>query len=199
MEHFKSFLAFPLYLSAVWLLWVLGRQVGSDPVAAIIAGVVMLLFAFWLLGIRKTLLTRTLATLSILTALLLPWQAHLNGEPDDQPWEPYTEARLQQLLSRGDAVFVNLTADWCITCLANEKIALSSPDLFDAFRERQITYLKGDWTNYNPEITQLLNRHHRSGVPLYLFYPANTSDPVILPQLLTKNIVLTSISQKIDK
>ncbi|TNF07223.1 MAG: protein-disulfide reductase DsbD [Gammaproteobacteria bacterium] len=199
MEHFKSFLAFPLYLSAVWLLWVLGRQVGSDPVAAIIAGVVMLLFAFWLLGIRKTLLTRTLATLSILTALLLPWQAHLNGEPDDQPWEPYTEARLQQLLSLGDAVFVNLTADWCITCLANEKIALSSPDLFDAFRERQITYLKGDWTNYNPEITQLLNRHHRSGVPLYLFYPANTSDPVILPQLLTKNIVLTSISQKIDK
>ncbi len=199
MDHFKSFLAFPLYLSAVWLLWVLGRQVGSDPVAAIIAGVVMLLFAFWLLGIRKTALTRTLAALSLLIALLLPWQAHQNGEPSNQPWEPYTEARLQQLLSRGDAVFVNLTADWCITCLANEKIALSSPTLFDAFREQQVTYLKGDWTNYNPEITQLLNRHHRSGVPLYLFYPANQKDPVILPQLLTKNIVLTAISQKIDE
>jgi len=199
MDHFKSFLAFPLYLSAVWLLWVLGRQVGSDPVAAILAGVVMLLFAFWLLGIRKTALTRTLAVLSLLIAILLPWQAHQNGDSNDQPWEPYTEARLQELLSQGDAVFVNLTADWCITCLANEKIALSSPSLFDAFREQQVTYLKGDWTNYNPEITQLLNRHHRSGVPLYLFYPAGQKDPVILPQLLTKNTVLLAISRKIDK
>lgn len=196
MEHFKSFLAFPLYLSAVWLLWVLGRQAGSDTVAAVVAGVIMILFALWLLGIRKTASTRILATLSLLLALVLPWQTHQNGATAHHPWEPYSEQRLEQLLSEGSAVFVNLTADWCITCLANERIALSSDELMAQFQANSITYLKGDWTNYNPEITRLLNRHHRSGVPLYLYFPPGGRDPVILPQLLTKNIVLSAISKK---
>ena len=199
MDHFKSFLAFPLYLSAVWLLWVLGRQSGSDTVAAVMTGIVLLLFAIWLLGIKKTPLTRTLAAFSLVIALALPWQVHQNGDTTDRPWEPYSEQRLEQLLSRGEPVFVNLTADWCITCLANERIALSSDELMAHFRENGITYLKGDWTNYNPEITRLLNRHHRSGVPLYLFYPAGSRQPVILPQLLTKNIVLSAITGKLGE
>ena len=194
MEQFKAFLAFPLYLSAVWLLWVLGRQTGSDTVAAVAAGIVLILFALWLVGVRKNLLTRAIATLCLLAALALPWQTRHNGEPAHHPWEPYTEQRLEQLLSRGEPVFVNLTADWCITCLANEKLALSSSNLLTTFQTQGITYLKGDWTNYNPEITRLLNQHHRSGVPLYLFYPANTRNPLILPQLLKENIVIKAIS-----
>ncbi len=194
MEQFKAFLAFPLYLSAVWLLWVLGRQAGSDTVAAVAAGIVLILFALWLVGVRKNPLTRVIAALCVLAALVLPWQTHHNGEPVHHPWEPYTEQRLEQLLSQGAPVFVNLTADWCITCLANEKLALSSSSLLATFQAQGITYLKGDWTNYNPEITRLLNRHHRSGVPLYLFYPTNTRNPVILPQLLTENIVIKAIS-----
>jgi thiol:disulfide interchange protein DsbD len=194
METFKGFLAFPLYLSAVWLLWVLGRQAGSDTVAATVAGIVIILFALWLTRISKSLLSRAITLICLVTALMLPWQTHRNGETAQHPWEPYTEERLDSLLEQQTAVFINLTADWCITCLANEKLALSSPELLSAFQDRQITYLKGDWTNYNPEITRLLNRHHRSGVPLYLFYPAGSSKPIILPQLLTTDIVLSTIS-----
>ena len=195
MERFKEFLAFPLYLSAVWLLWVLGRQTGSDTVSAVICGIVLILFAIWLLKVRKNSLTIAIAITAATLALLLPWQTNRNHDNQDVPWQPYSKATLQELRSNGNAVFINLTADWCITCLANEKLALSSEKFLATLKEQNITYLKGDWTNYNPEITQLLNRHHRSGVPLYLFYPEGTGQPMILPQFLTENIVITRIYQ----
>lgn len=195
MERFKEFLAFPLYLSAVWLLWVLGRQTGSDTVSAVICGIVLILFSIWLLKVRKNSLTIAIAITAVTLALLLPWQTSRNHDNQDVPWQPYSKAALQELRSNGNAVFINLTADWCITCLANEKLALSSEKFLATLKEQNITYLKGDWTNYNPEITQLLNRHHRSGVPLYLFYPKGTGQPMILPQLLTENIVITRIYQ----
>jgi len=194
MERFKEFLAFPLYLSAVWLLWVLGRQAGSDTVAAVICGVVLILFALWLLKVRKGKLSTTFAICAFVIALLLPWQTHHNNDNTDQPWQPYSKQTLDQLLDNQQAVFINLTADWCITCLANEKLALSSDRFLDTLKENNITYLKGDWTNYNPEITRLLNQHQRSGVPLYLFYPEEADTPMILPQLLTENIVIKAIS-----
>ncbi len=91
-------------------------------------------------------------------------------------------------------MFVNVTADWCITCLANEKLALSSAIVTDAFARRGIHYLKGDWTNSDPVLTRLLWPHGRSGVPLYLFYPARpAAEPRILPQLLTPGIVLEAL------
>lgn len=195
MERFKEFLAFPLYLSAVWLLWVLGRQTGSDTVAAVICGVVLILFAIWLLKAHKNFLTVSLAIASVGAALLLPWQTGNTSNDQNSSWEPYSEAKLQQLRSNGNAVFINLTADWCITCLANEKLALSSNLFLATLKEQNITYLKGDWTNDNPEITNLLRRHHRSGVPLYLFYPEGSGNPLILPQLLTENIVINAISK----
>lgn len=110
-------------------------------------------------------------------------------------WQPYSAARLTELRQQGQAVFVNLTADWCITCLANEKIALDSDAFHAALRDRNITYLKGDWTNRNPEITDLLNAHGRTGVPLYLYYDAAGNSAKILPQLLTENIVLKAFGQ----
>lgn len=198
METFREFLAFPLYLSAAWLLWVLGRQAGSDTVIAMVTGIILVLFALWLIKRRKTPFTRLVALTAAIMALLLPWQTYQGNDTQDARWEPYTEARLQQLLDQGDAVFVNLTADWCITCLANEKMALSSSRIKSTFAEHQITYLKGDWTNYNPEITRLLNLHERSGVPLYLFYRKGHRQPVILPQLLTENIVISAISEHLS-
>lgn len=194
MERFKEFLAFPLYLSAVWLLWVLGRQAGSDTVAAVICGVVLILFALWLLKVRSGKLSTTVAICAFIIALLLPWQTHNNNDDTNQPWQPYSKQTLEQLLDNQQAVFINLTADWCITCLANEKLALSSDRFLDTLKQNNITYLKGDWTNYNPEITRLLNQHQRSGVPLYLFYPEEADTPMILPQLLTENIVIKAIS-----
>ena len=90
-------------------------------------------------------------------------------------------------------MFVNLTADWCITCLANERMALSSELFRTTLKQRGIHYLKGDWTRYDPEITALLSAHGRSGVPLYLYFPPG--EPArILPQLLTETIVLSALN-----
>jgi thiol:disulfide interchange protein DsbD len=199
MERFKELLAFPLYLSATWLLWVLGRQAGSDTVAAVICGIVLILFSLWLLKLNKTssanhFMITAVAIISVIIALILPWQTHKNNEHKETVWQPYSAATLQTLRNDGRAVFVNLTADWCITCLANEKLALSSDQFIATLKKNNITYLKGDWTNYNPEITKLLNQHHRSGVPLYLFYPEGPGKPTLLPQILTESIVIHTLS-----
>ena len=111
--------------------------------------------------------------------------------------EPFTQARLDALQAEGRPVFVNLTAAWCITCLVNERVALATEPVRDAFRARRVAYLKGDWTNQNPEITRLLEQHGRSGVPLYLLYPgrgaAGSGEAVVLPQILTTATVLDSL------
>ncbi|WP_377161666.1 thioredoxin family protein [Roseateles sp. UC29_93] len=108
--------------------------------------------------------------------------------------EPYSPERLAQLRAQGKPVFVNLTASWCITCLVNERVALSTDEVRDAFEKQGVTYLKGDWTRQDPRITELLKQHDRSGVPLYLFYPAGTgSGAQVLPQLLTPGIVTTAL------
>lgn len=198
MERFKEFLAFPLFLTAAWLLWVLGRQTSSDTVAALISGVVLILFALWILKIRKSALTIITALIATTLALILPWQTHNNEDNSTTFWEPYSETKLQLLRAKEEPVFVNMTADWCITCLANEKLALSSDRFLTFLQQEEITYLKGDWTNYNPEITRLLNKHNRSGVPLYLFYPRGTGNPHILPQLLTENIVIEAIYTQLE-
>ncbi|MCK9469547.1 MAG: thioredoxin family protein, partial [Porticoccaceae bacterium] len=147
METFKQILAFPLYLTCVWLLWVLGRQAGSDAISAVLVGLVLIAFAIWLLA-QRSLLRLVLAALSATVAIALIL-APLGKGDDSEIWEPYTQQRLDQLLSQQRPVFVNLTADWCITCLANERIALSSDTFAATLKQRDITYLKGDWTNQN--------------------------------------------------
>ena len=89
-------------------------------------------------------------------------------------------------------VFVNMTAAWCITCAVNEATSLSTQAVRAAMAERGVTYLKGDWTNQNPEITRLLEKHGRSGVPLYLLY-SGTGAPQVLPQILTEGTVLAAL------
>ncbi|MFD1280066.1 thioredoxin family protein, partial [Methylobacterium goesingense] len=104
----------------------------------------------------------------------------------------FTQARLDGLLAQGKPVFVNMTAAWCITCQVNERAALRSETVQDGLKARGITYLKGDWTNQNPEITRLLERHGRSGVPLYLLY-AGSGEPAVLPQILTPSLVMEAL------
>jgi thiol:disulfide interchange protein DsbD len=109
-------------------------------------------------------------------------------------YEPFTQARLNELLASRRPVFVNMTAAWCITCLVNERTALSTQAVETAFASKNIAYLKGDWTRRNPEITRLLEKHGRSGVPLYLLYTGN-GEPVVLPQILTSATVLSEIDR----
>jgi thiol:disulfide interchange protein DsbD len=108
--------------------------------------------------------------------------------------EPFTQQRLDALLASDRPVFVNLTAAWCITCLVNERTALSTDAVREAFAQSRVAYLKGDWTNRNPEITRILERFGRSGVPLYVLYRRG-KDPVVLPQILTESLVIEHIAQ----
>jgi thiol:disulfide interchange protein DsbD len=101
---------------------------------------------------------------------------------------------LSTLRTAGKPVFVNLTADWCITCLVNEKVALGSA-FYQALESKQVTYLKGDWTHHNAEITQLLNQYQRNGVPLYLLYPRGQGSAEVLPQLLLPSTVTDAIGR----
>ena len=188
MESFRQFLAFPLYASAIWLLWVLGRQTSIDQVALVAIGMLLLAFAAWFAGGGAKLWKQAVAVVVTVAALSIAITPS-DTAGDDSLWEPYSRARLDVLRSEGRPVFINLTAAWCITCLANEKIALSSAAFADTLQANNIVYLKGDWTNRNSEITALLKEYGRSGVPLYLYYSANSVSAQVLPQLLTESIV----------
>ena len=201
MDTFKQFLAFPLYLTAVWLLWVAGRQTSIDVAAIIVIGLVLIAMAIWLWKLgsanqpRKLSPSKCLAMACLAAAIALPGLAmSTNDQP--QRWEAYSPERLSQLRAEGKPVFINLTADWCITCLANERVALSSATFYQTLVANDITYLKGDWTDSDPEITELLNQYQRSGVPLYLLFPKGEGKAQILPQILLETTVidlLTSI------
>lgn len=200
MDTFKQFLAFPLYMTAVWLLWVAGRQTSVDVLAVVVLGLILIAMSLWLTKLRQkadkkmtdVTWTNAFAALCLVGAMAAPV---LSISKDNEPvrWEPYSPERLAELRKIQQPVFINLTADWCITCLANERVAFTD-NFYQALSDNQVIYLKGDWTNNDPKITLLLNQFQRSGVPLYLAYPAGSGDPEVLPQILTENIVLSAIS-----
>jgi thiol:disulfide interchange protein DsbD len=206
MVRARQAFAFPMYGAAVWLAWVLARQCGIDAGAVALAGMVALAFAAWLYGATRRAPPgwrragsggAALVVLAVLGTGPVAVQGRppaTAGAPADVAWSPYSAERLEALRANGKPVFVNLTASWCITCLVNERVALNGRDVEDAFRQAGITYLKGDWTSQDERITALLAQFGRSGVPLYVFYPAGAdARPVLLPQLLTPGIVLDAI------
>ena len=201
MDNLKQFLAFPLYLSAIWLLWVFGRQTSVSGMAALCAGAVAIAFGCWVSG-REARgfwqhLRRLIIATSWVAAVFLAWQGAQNPAKTtamDDRWQAYTPELVATLRAEGRPVFINLTADWCLTCLANEKIALHTQAVEQAFDELNIATIKGDWTNTDPKITELLQEYGRSGVPLYLWFPANSRDQaIVLPQLLTQDLVIRTL------
>lgn len=199
METFKEVLAFPLFLTAIWLLWVLGRQAGMNAVAAACVGALLIAFGFWLLGKKKAGRKSILLTLVVLLcwagSALLPWKT-LQSSTSSSLWQPWSEQKLQSLRAEGKPVFVNMTADWCLTCLANERLVLSTSEIEEAFTTLGIVGLKGDWTNTDPAITAFLQTYGRSGVPLYVWFPAGHQGAgIVLPQLLTRGQTLSTLQQ----
>ncbi len=206
MIRFKQVMAFPLYATAAWLVWVLSVQQGSDGVLAAMVTLIAVAFAAWLLGLPNPARALRLSAAVVIAAIgiaaavtLLPSEPQpgsLSEAGSGPQAEPFTQARLDELISNGKPVFVNLTAAWCITCKVNERVALQSQTIAKAFADRGITYLKGDWTAPNPEIAALLKSFGRAGVPLYLLYPG-TADaaPQVLPQFLTESIVLGHLAE----
>jgi len=197
MDVFKQFLAFPIYMTAVWLLWVAGRQTSIDVAAAVIIGLILLVMALWMWKLNSKPVTRLIAAALFVAALAVPVAAisESNLEPE---FLTYSPELLAELRDDNQPVFINLTADWCITCLVNERVALSSEKVIGLMGANGISYLKGDWTNSDPQITELLGRFNRSGVPLYLLYPRGQGEAVILPQILTESMVIDALNQAIN-
>jgi thiol:disulfide interchange protein DsbD len=190
MQHVKQFLAFPLFLTAIWLLWVLGHQTSLNHALLVVIMCAVLAFAVWLWQLNYK---KIMVVLLVMAGIAMYYGTQHEQRID----EPFTQARFDELRLAGEPIFINMTADWCITCLVNERLALSTSAVRTVIEQLNVRYLKGDWTNQNPEITAFLNKFNRSGVPLYVYYPAGAnSKPILLPQLLTPNIVIETISSK---
>ncbi|MDB6060237.1 MAG: disulfide bond formation protein DsbD [Verrucomicrobiaceae bacterium] len=205
MDRFKQALAFPLYATAIWLCWIVGRQTGSSGMAVILGGTLAITLALWLW--RFGIIARAFAAASLAFALavlgsplLLAGQQSLTTAPADKAWQPYRAETLAQLRAAGKPVFLNVTADWCITCLTNEKVALGTDSVKQAFQQHGVTYLKADWTNYDPAITALLAEFGRNGIPLYVLFPSDPkAEPVVLPQLLSPTRVIEAVAAAAPK
>ncbi|MBZ9613639.1 protein-disulfide reductase DsbD family protein [Rheinheimera maricola] len=206
MDTLKQWLAYPLYLSAVWLLWVYGRQSGVDAQAMLLIGVVCIGAACWLWG-RKQLaqagiVSMVIALLLLVLALAMPALAPApqpavkspTQTNTNQHWQPWSADTLQQLRAQGKPVLVNMTADWCITCLVNERVALNTQSSKAAMALYDVTYLKGDWTLRDGAITEYLRLYQRDGVPLYvLYWPGQP--PEVLPQILTPDTLSSTLER----
>lgn len=211
MERLRQFLAFPMYASAVWMIWVLIQQTGADGVLYALGGMILIAFAIWLLRLGSgaaagTWLRRGLAAVAVLLAFAVTLKledgpataASASGAQNAgvtfEGWERFSRARMDEAVAAGKPVFVDFTAAWCITCLVNERVALDTPASRKAFEQAGVVKLKGDWTNRDAEITSVLKELGRAGVPLYLFWAPGADKPRILPQVLTEAMILSELS-----
>ncbi|MFQ3324948.1 MAG: thiol:disulfide interchange protein [Pseudomonadales bacterium] len=194
MERFKQFMAFPLWATAIWLLTVVTAQAGSLGMAIILCGCLLIAMAIWFRGSLGGMLKVVLAAIAI--GLLLSLQLRLENKPSQNNLSnAYSPEKLTQLRSEGKAVFINVTADWCITCKVNEQIVLGTEEFEDAVKINDVSYIIADWTSYDPEISTLLAQYRRTGIPLYLLFPKNSAEKArVLPQLLTKDIVMSALN-----
>jgi thiol:disulfide interchange protein/DsbC/DsbD-like thiol-disulfide interchange protein len=210
METMKQALGFLLAATVVWLAWVLGQQTGSDGVAMLLAALVVQAVGAWVLG-KWAVMTRTAAVrtaAAIVAAVLIVGSAAAavklagSGEPParqaagTETWEPYSEARVNELRAAGRPVFVDFGAAWCLTCQVNERVALSAAPVLAKFQEKNVATLKADWTSRDPAITAALTKLGRSGVPTYVLY---SKDPLIPPKLLPEVLTPTLVIDTLDK
>jgi thiol:disulfide interchange protein len=201
MELFKQFMAFPMFATCVWLLWVLAQQVDAGNVALALAVLVAVGFALWALGLsqRGSYVFRWVALAGAVLAALSfaplatsePGGAKATASAD---WIDYSPEKLAQLSSEGRAVFVDFTAAWCVTCQVNKRIALNTDRVQKRFVAERIVRMRADWTNRDERITKALAQFGRNGVPLYVLYDAQ-GQPTVLPELLTESTVLAALDK----
>ena len=204
MDTLKQVLAFPMYLTAVWLAWVLGRQRGVDAMALVAAGVAVMALALWWLErarMRGGWLRRIPAVALLAVALSSAWLVGRIPAPTSaattgaQGSVPYSASALDALRAAGTPVFVNMTADWCVTCKANERSTLSSEAFRDALARTGATYMVGDWTNVDPDISAFLEAHRAVGVPLYVVYPRGGGEGEVLPAVLDRDTAVAALER----
>jgi thiol:disulfide interchange protein DsbD len=206
MEVLKQVLAFPLYGTVAWLVWVLMQEVGPQSGLAALFGLVLVGFAVWVYGrtrfaapaarrLGSGLAAAGLAIAVALAAMLPPAGARAalpDAARDGLRYQNFNAARLAALTAEHKPVFVNLTAAWCLTCIVNERATLDRDAVRRAFAAHGVVALKGDWTRQDPEIAALLQSFGRSGVPLYLLYDSKGT-ATVLPQILTEASVIEAV------
>jgi len=205
MVRLKEFLAFPMYATAALLVWVLGTLAGTNAMLAAMIGAVFIGLAAWSYGAGQTsgdrgkkwgygaAIASALIAVGLVTQIPSVVSSSSQEAQIDGPGEPFTKARLAELRAENKPVFINMTADWCITCKVNERVALR--DKFEeALKKNDVAYLLGDWTAHDSEITELLQGFGRAGVPLYAIYPKE-GDPVLLPQILTPDSLVDALGK----
>ena len=197
MVTFRQFLAFPLYATAIWLIWVLSIQTSSDSILYVLGGLLIIIFSIWLGRHCSNVFARiVILGLSVFIAVVslssLTSVSRNEMSKEDTSVLSYSEEVLQKALNQGP-VFINFTAAWCITCKVNELTVLKTKPIREAFADNGIQYMEGDWTTENPKITKALESFSRTGVPLYLLYPKGKKKARVLPQILTESILLEAI------
>ena len=199
MATFRTLMAFPMFATVVWLVWVFGQQTGIDAVAALLATLVALAFVAWALaapgfarGTRAVLGTVALACFAaalswMVPALATPALAGARGEAPvaGERWQPWSTEKVAQLRAEGRPVFVDFTAAWCVTCQYNKRTTLANAEVLKDFEGRKVALLRADWTRRDAAITAELARLGRNGVPVYVLYGPGTAAPQVLSEILS--------------
>jgi thiol:disulfide interchange protein DsbD len=214
MVRFKQAMGFLLLGALLWLLDVLGSQMGLEAVIWMGVFLLFVAVATWMIGQLEPHVSprRRWGTWGVAVALVLGgylwafekelrWREAraLASEPsatDEIEWKPFSLADIEQRVRRGETVFIDFTADWCWNCKVNERTVLQSEAVRRKMRELRVTAIRADWTNRNPEITQMLHKFGRSGVPFYVIFPAGRlTEPIVLPELLTPGLVIRALEE----
>ncbi len=205
METFKQVLAFPLYATVAWLVWVLGAQSGNDAVLGLLAGLVLVAMGAWMYGRwhhTGSWWRPAVAILFAVAGLAVAWppaavapgQA-LAAKAGELPWQEWSPEKVAELQAQGKAVFVDFTAAWCVTCQVNKRVSLHDSAVIAAFTAKGVVPLRADWTRSDPRITAALAALGRNAIPVYALYTPGNPDPQLLPEVLSPALVLAELSR----
>lgn len=192
MTHFRQAMAFLLFATVLWLTWVLVELQGTSALLKIGLALILVAVALWpALTLRAVNGWAMKLTKVAIRAMVLVFAATLlfDQRPAPDLWQEYSADRLSDYRARGEPVFLDVTAAWCITCKANERVALSGNAFEQLVADQGVRLLRADWTNPSPEVDALIEGHRRDGIPLYAYYPPGSTEARLLPQLLTPGLV----------
>jgi thiol:disulfide interchange protein DsbD len=212
MDILKQAVSVPIFGTVIWLAWVVADAYGANLLLALLSIFLLLAIAGWFLGRWPAKRWSTVvAVLLLLTALvacitapkeLATGPSSTSNQSSSEgltarsaAWQPWSADAVQHALAGGQPVFVDFTASWCLSCQVNERVALSRPEVMQAFGAKNVALFRADWTREDPAITQALTTLGRSGVPVYALYSPGENDPQLLPQVLTPGIVMDAINK----
>jgi thiol:disulfide interchange protein DsbD len=192
MERVKQFMGFALLGVVVWLLGVYGESRGVTSLVSVICFLLALGLACWIFGAFRR---SPLAYVAIVAVIAGAWWGFLAPKKQSAiAWQPFTPERVAAAAQSGQPVFIDFTADWCLNCKYNEKFVIDTEPVRAAIRDKNLLMLQADWTDSDPVITEWLNKFGRVGVPLYVLYVPGSEEPVVMPELLTQNLLLKHFS-----